>query len=177
MEAEWIDSRRPASTRSCAAGATCCSADPEAALRETRRVLRPGGRLALAAWAAAEHNPWNAQIGAELWPRGLSEPAGPGEPGMFAFAPDGRIEELLLAAGFEDPVVEAVDFAFTAPSFDEWWEAQYDLSPSMHLALGSLDPDAIDELHEAVRARYASYEQADGSLRMPARALVASASG
>ena len=34
-------------------------ADPESALRETRRVLRPGARVALAAWAGPEHNPWS----------------------------------------------------------------------------------------------------------------------
>ena len=34
--------------------------DRDAALRETRRVLRPGGRLALAAWSAPERNPFAA---------------------------------------------------------------------------------------------------------------------
>jgi ubiquinone/menaquinone biosynthesis C-methylase UbiE len=34
-------------------------ADPESALRETRRVLKPGARVALAAWAHAEANPWS----------------------------------------------------------------------------------------------------------------------
>jgi ubiquinone/menaquinone biosynthesis C-methylase UbiE len=37
-------------------------ADPATALAETRRVLRPGGRLALAVWSAPECNPW-ATIG------------------------------------------------------------------------------------------------------------------
>ena len=32
--------------------------DPLAALTETRRVLRPEGHVALAAWDAIEHNPW-----------------------------------------------------------------------------------------------------------------------
>ncbi len=33
-------------------------ADPLAALIETRRVLRPGGRVALAVWDVIEQNPW-----------------------------------------------------------------------------------------------------------------------
>jgi SAM-dependent methyltransferase len=33
------------------------TADPAAALAETRRVLRPGGRLALSVWGAPERNP------------------------------------------------------------------------------------------------------------------------
>ena len=35
-------------------------ADPAAALLETRRVLRPGGRLALSVWGEPERNPWGA---------------------------------------------------------------------------------------------------------------------
>src|SRR3954449_8447045 len=32
--------------------------DPPPALREVRRVLRPGGRFAFSVWAARERNPW-----------------------------------------------------------------------------------------------------------------------
>ena len=41
------------------------TADPATALAETRRVLRPGGRLALSVWGAPERNPW-ASIGAMI---------------------------------------------------------------------------------------------------------------
>src|SRR5947209_15920364 len=34
--------------------------DPAAAIRESARILRPGGRLALAVWAEADANPWAA---------------------------------------------------------------------------------------------------------------------
>jgi len=34
--------------------------DPTAALRETARLLRPGGRMAMSVWARFEHNPFRA---------------------------------------------------------------------------------------------------------------------
>src|SRR6266487_3782714 len=37
-------------------------ADPAAALAETRRILRPGGRLTLAVWGALERNPFFGTI-------------------------------------------------------------------------------------------------------------------
>ena len=49
-------------------------ADPLAALAETRRVLRPGGRVALAVWDAIEHNPWALLPALELRERGLAQP-------------------------------------------------------------------------------------------------------
>ncbi len=45
-------------------------ADPAAALGETRRVLRPGGRVGLAVWDSLEANPWAALPRAELIERG-----------------------------------------------------------------------------------------------------------
>ena len=55
-------------------------ADPAAALAETRRVLRPGGRLALAVWGAPERNPFFGIIGIGLVQRGHMPPPEPRRP-------------------------------------------------------------------------------------------------
>ena len=177
MEAEWIDLPTASVDAVLCRWGYMLLADPEAALRETRRVLRPGGRVALAAWDAPERNPWQATIGAVLLERGLAEPPDPDAPSMFAFAAPGVVEHLLDATGFDDVVVDHIDIAFNAASFDEWWEMQFDVSPALSTALAGLDPTALDELHEEIGARYAPYADEGGALRLPGRALVASASG
>src|SRR4051812_2984541 len=63
--------------------------DPVRAAREMRRVLAPGGRVAVAVWAERESNPWlglvmdavTAQTGREVPPLGM--------PGPFALAQRG----------------------------------------------------------------------------------------
>ncbi len=74
-------------------------ADREAAFRETRRVLRPGGRLAFAVWASAAENAWATTLWNVL--EGMTDlpPTPPGGPGMFALGDPDEIAAHLAAAG------------------------------------------------------------------------------
>jgi len=177
MEAEWIDMPTASVDAVLCRWGYMLLADPEAALRETRRVLRPGGRVALAAWFGPEHNPWIALMGRAMVERGVMEPEPEDMPGPLAF---GRrpelVEELLDAAGFDDIVVEPLDFAFHAPSLDEWWEHSIRMSGRFAGAIAGLDPAEHYKLRDAVDAAYGPFVRSDGSVEIPARALMAAAS-
>jgi SAM-dependent methyltransferase len=150
-------------------------ADPGAALGETRRVLRPGGRVALAAWDAADHNVW-ASVASDEMQDLLGTPSPePGQPGMFAFAPPGRVEALLEAAGFAEVEVEALDLAFAYADEDAWWEDRVALSVPFADALARVDAGRRDRLREAIDTRLAEYRDESGGLTVPGRALVAAA--
>ncbi|MBX5442188.1 MAG: methyltransferase domain-containing protein [Solirubrobacteraceae bacterium] len=175
MEAEWID--LPAA----AVDAVVCRwgymllADPDAALRETRRVLRPGGVVALAAWADAEANPWMTAAAQELDARGLAPPRDPDAPGPFAWADPDAIAERLADAGFLDVAVDTVAFTIAYPDLDAWWDTQVDMSPTLRAVLAAADPAVRDELMEGAQARVAGYVAEGGAVELPALTRVARA--
>ena len=111
LNAEWIDLPVASVDVVLCRWGYMLMADPAAALAETRRVLRPGGRLALAVWDTLESNPWALLPARELIARGLTsapDPLAAPPPGPFALAVPGRVQELLTQTGFVEPHVEAM---------------------------------------------------------------------
>jgi SAM-dependent methyltransferase len=176
LNAEWIDLPVASVDAVLCRWGYMLMADPPAALGETRRVLRSGGRLALAVWDSLERNPWAQLPTLELGQRGLSAPPAPGTPGPFALGNSERVQELLEQAGFAEVRVEALQLSRRQGSFEQFWETTLDLSRVFHDAVLARPQDEIAEIQAALRARFAPFEGADGSLDIPACTLVASAS-
>jgi SAM-dependent methyltransferase len=148
-------------------------ADPESALRETRRVLRPGARVALAAWAGPEHNPWSVLPNREMAERVVGEQGDPAAPHQFAWAEERLIAEHLQAGGFTEHHVEALDFTIGYASVDDWWDAQSALSSRFAGALRQAGEEDVAAVRAAVERHAERFAEGDGSLRIPARTWVA----
>jgi ubiquinone/menaquinone biosynthesis C-methylase UbiE len=148
--------------------------DPESALRDTRRILKQEGKLALAAWTGPEDNRWSSIPAKILQDRELIPPRPPG-PGQFAWADPSIIEDTMETAGFIQPLVTAVDFIVNYASIDDWWVAQTQMSTATGDADRAMDfatrSDVLAELEEAATP----FLQPDDALRIPARTWVATA--
>jgi len=176
MEGEWIDLPTASVDGVLCRWGYMLMLDPEAALRETRRVLRPGGHVALAAWAPPDTNPQMTLAPKTLLDLGLTEPPNPDEPGPFAFAQPGRIEELLDAAGFDDLLVEALDLHFHYQTRDDVCQTFVDLSPTGSATLRALSPADHTRFRDTLDERIEPFVRDDSGVELPGRTLVASAS-
>ena len=146
--------------------------DPAAALAETRRVLRPGGRLALSVWGAPERNPWASIGGMILVERGHMQPPEPGAPGVFSMASEERTKALLDGAGFDSIRIEEVPVQFAFNDLDDYERWVVDVGGPFAMVVRALPDDAREALRTRLREAFVTFAT-DGGYELPGAALCA----
>jgi SAM-dependent methyltransferase len=141
-------------------------ADPAAALRETRRVLRDGGRLAFAVWQTPDRNPWAAIPGMTLVQRGHMPPPEPGAPGIFAMGVADRIVELVTGAGFDEPRLEELTFEWRYAA-DDLWDTLTRIAGPLAAVINALPDEEQRATRAAIEESLAQYRR-DGEFVVPA---------
>lgn len=136
--------------------------DPTAAFAETRRVLKPDGRLALSVWGPADRNPWASIVGAILVRRGSMPPPNPGAPGIFALADASRLKSLVMGAGFHTPKIVEFPTRRRFADFAAYWRYLTELAGAISPVLRGLSDSDRAEVQEELRVSIARYAAGEG---------------
>jgi ubiquinone/menaquinone biosynthesis C-methylase UbiE len=143
-------------------------ADPAAALKETRRVLRDGGVLGFAVWMTPDRNPWAAVPAMTLVQRGHLPPPEPGAPGIFAMGDPDRIRELVTRAGFTEAELEEISFDFQYATFEDLWETLVRIAGPLAHVINALPDGELQASRAAIMQNVEAYRNPDGSYTVPA---------
>jgi SAM-dependent methyltransferase len=147
--------------------------DPFAAMSETARVLRPGGRVVLGVWADPEGNPWIMLPMRALMEHFDAPPPDLDGPGLWAFRDPDRLRGMLTHAGLGGVKVERLETAERFDSLDQAWTYVSDLAGPLQALLASLSDEDRAAVRERLAREAAPFTGADGSLALPAAINVA----
>jgi SAM-dependent methyltransferase len=176
LELEWIDLPTASVDAILCRWGLMLTVDRAAAVQEMRRVLKPGGHLALAVWDEPQHNVWATAPNTALIEIGAAQPPDPDAPGMFTLAAPGVLPELLESAGFTDVLVESVEIERTYTDLDEYLSELFDLSQAFKRGVDQLSVAQRAGVRRDIADLLTPFTVADGSLRLPGRSLAALAS-
>lgn len=137
--------------------------DRAAALREMWRVLKPGGRLAVAVWDALEHSPGYADMAA-LLRRLFGERIANELRAPFALGDPAAVRSLFTQAGIPQVEIRTLDGTARFPSIEAWVHTD---------VKGWTLADLIDDaqyrtLLEAAKRELKRYEHRDGTVAFAA---------
>jgi len=145
--------------------------DPAGAMREMMRVLRRGGRLAVAVCDALDHSPGYAVL-AELLHRLFGQSVADAFRAPFALGDPRRLLALCDAAGIADAAVARVDGTVRFRSIDALVSTE---RACVWTLGGVLDDEQFDRLREAARESLRPFATTAGAVAFVMPALIVTA--
>ena len=151
-------------------------ASPERALREARRVLRPGGRFAFTVWADPKDNPGARTMSEAIAAHAETPRDIPHGPPGFPLCDSGPCREALIEAGFDRTSFASISItaAWLVPTPSFLFEAERDGGVRTSAVLARQPADRLAAIREAVERAVARHA-APGGFVIPMTARVASA--
>ena len=138
-------------------------ADPGGAMAESCRVLRPGGRLALAVIGGPAENPWASTVAASIVGLGLVPPVDPRAPGgLFSLADPDHLRELLTRAGFDDVRIEEMEFHLRFSDFEDYWSFIGEFAGAVAILLRSFSDEERASVREATKRATEEFRTGQG---------------
>jgi len=131
--------------------------DPVGALRELRRVLRPGARACFLAWGSFDQPYWQSMMG--VVHQHVGGPLlDPGAPNPFKFSKPGSLSRVLRDAGFHTVEEEnkTLPWAWPGP-VEEVWEYAQSVSVPFRPMLERVPADQWPNIHAQVHKAVSCY--------------------
>jgi SAM-dependent methyltransferase len=135
---------------------------PVTALREWRRALKGGGRVAVAVFSTPDRNPWGAVPGSIIRQRAQLPSPVPGQPGPFSLGDPGALEDVFKRAGFANPEVRAVPARHRAASAAEYVRVAREAFGGFNAMMAHLSPQACEAAWNDIESSMRSFESGDG---------------
>lgn len=118
------------------------------AIKEMARVLKPGGRIAVAVWNIPEKNFWVTAIMGTINQNIELPPPLPGAPGMFRCSKAGFMSDLFSQAGLKNISENEVTGKLNCLTTDIYWNSMNDIAAPVVAALSK----ANEETKEKIKA-------------------------
>jgi len=148
--------------------------DLQRALRECRRVLKPGGKVVFIVWGVREQPFTSTTVGVLLKYVQPPEPD-PDAPSMFMFGVRGRFEAALKEADFQNVKEQPLSVpARWALSVEEYWTQFTEVAAPFRPLLAQLSPARRDDVRFDVIAGLQQYVEG-GHITFPLEIVLASA--
>lgn len=147
---------------------------PVDGVREMLRVLKPGRKLALAAWHFADNNPFHCILSRIMNRYVEPDPLPPDAPDAFRFAASGKLVDVLAAAGTAKPTEHLFRFDIEAPlPAKEFLALRCEMSDKLRRKIAGLSSDQANEVRAQMLDAFREYSTKTG-VSFPAEILLVS---